>query len=95
MCSPARMGHASSSTPRVDSIRARLPPSPPDPSPPVMERLSSLDAIFLAFAPESPVIQALLRDPTVKLFNFSHAEAYTRRLPSLNHVVMPENPIKI
>lgn len=48
-----------------------------------------LDAVFLAMAPESPVIQDLVRDPSIRLMNFAQAEAYTRYLPYLRRIVLP------
>lgn len=48
-----------------------------------------LDALVMVSAPDSPVLQELLRSPDVKLFNFNQAEAYTRRFPFLSHVVLP------
>ena len=37
----------------------------------------------------------LLRTPGIKLFNFVHAEAYSRRLPSLTHVVLPRGVVDL
>ena len=37
----------------------------------------------------------LLRTPGIKLFNFVHAEAYSRRLPSLSHVVLPRGVVDL
>lgn len=48
-----------------------------------------LDAVFLAMAPESPVVQALVRDPQVRLMSFAQAEAYSRTMPYLQRVVLP------
>ena len=42
-----------------------------------------LDAIFLALAPETPVIQELLRNADIQLMSMAHAEAYTRLFPFL------------
>lgn len=48
-----------------------------------------LDAVFLAMAPESPVVQSLVREPSVKLMSFAQAEAYTRHMPYLKAVTLP------
>ena len=48
-----------------------------------------LDAVVLAAAPESLMVQMLLQTPGVKMFEFAQAEAYARRLPFLNPVVLP------
>ncbi|MDT9000228.1 TAXI family TRAP transporter solute-binding subunit [Paucibacter sp. APW11] len=48
------------------------------------------DVIFLAFAPEAPVIQALMRDASVKLMDVKPAEALTRIFPFLVKLVLPQ-----
>ena len=48
-----------------------------------------LDAVFLAMAPESPVVQTLVRDPQIRLMSFAQADAYTRLMPYLQRVVLP------
>ncbi len=58
-------------------------------------RRGEVDAVFLAMAPESPVIQALLLDPTIKLMNFSQAEAYTRHMPFLQRIVLPRGGVDL
>jgi len=54
-----------------------------------------LDALVFASAPESPMIQMLLRTPRVALFEFVHAEAYARQFPFLNRVVMPRGVVDV
>jgi hypothetical protein len=54
-----------------------------------------LDAIALVAAPESPIVQMLLRTPGVRLFEFAHAEAYARRYPYLSPVVLPRGVVDI
>lgn len=49
-----------------------------------------IDAVFLAMAPESQLIQDLMRDTRVQLMSFSQAEAYTRRLPYLQRLTLPK-----
>ncbi|NRR33088.1 ABC transporter substrate-binding protein [Oxalobacteraceae bacterium] len=48
-----------------------------------------IDGIVFSSAPEAPLIQMLLQTPGIRLFNFSQAEAYARKLPFLSHVVLP------
>jgi TRAP transporter TAXI family solute receptor len=48
-----------------------------------------LDAVFLAMAPESPVVRNLVQDPAIRLMNFAQAEAYTRYLPYLRRILLP------
>ncbi len=49
----------------------------------------SLDALVLVSAPEGAAVQVLLREPGIALYEFEHAEAYSRRFPYLNAVVLP------
>lgn len=48
-----------------------------------------LDAIFLTLAPEAPVVQSLIGNANVRLMSFAQGEAYTRRFPYLQRVVLP------
>ncbi len=48
-----------------------------------------LDALVMVSAPESPILQMLLRTPGITLFEFTQAEAYTRRLGYLSAVTLP------
>ncbi len=54
-----------------------------------------LDAIVLAAAPESLMVQMLLQTPGVKLFEFAQAEAYALRLPFLSAVVLPRGVVDL
>jgi TRAP transporter TAXI family solute receptor len=54
-----------------------------------------IDCALIIGAPESPVIKKLMHARTVQLMNFSHAEAYTRHLPFLSHVVLPKGGIDL
>ena len=49
-----------------------------------------LDAIFLALAPESPIVQPLLRNPNVRLMSVSQTDALTRIFPDLVRLVLPQ-----
>lgn len=49
-----------------------------------------LDAIFLALAPESPIVQPLLRNPNVRLMSVSETDALTRIFPDLVRLVLPQ-----
>jgi TRAP-type uncharacterized transport system substrate-binding protein len=62
----------------------------------VMALLSGeVDAIVLAAAPESLMVQMLLLTPGVKLFEFAQAEAYARHLPFLSPVVLPRGVVDL
>jgi TRAP transporter TAXI family solute receptor len=54
-----------------------------------------LDVMVMVSAPDSPVLQQLLRAPGIKLFNFEQAEAYTRRFSFLSHVVLPRGIVDL
>jgi hypothetical protein len=61
-----------------------------DETPAVMALLGNeLDAVVLASAPESPMVQMLLQTPGIRLLAFPQAEAYARRLPFLSTVLFP------
>lgn len=49
----------------------------------------SLDAMVLVSAPEGAAVQVLLREPGIALYAFEQADAYSRRFPYLNTVVLP------
>ena len=48
-----------------------------------------LDAVAIVSAPESPILQMLLRTPGIRLFEFTQSDAYARRFGYLNAVVLP------
>lgn len=58
-------------------------------------RRGEIDAAFIVEAPESPVVQKLLRTPDVRVMSFSQAEAYTRRFPSLSRIVLPRGVVDL
>jgi TRAP-type uncharacterized transport system substrate-binding protein len=54
-----------------------------------------IDGLVFSSAPDAPLIQMLLQTPGIKLFDFSQAEAYTRRFPFLSHVVLPRGIVDL
>jgi hypothetical protein len=48
-----------------------------------------IDALIMSSAPDSLILQMLLQTPGIQLFDFTQAEAYSRRFPFLSHVVLP------
>jgi TRAP-type uncharacterized transport system substrate-binding protein len=54
-----------------------------------------LDALVLASAPESPMVQMLLQTPGVQLFDFAQAQAYARRFPFLSAVQLPRGVVDL
>jgi uncharacterized protein len=55
----------------------------------------NIDGLVFSSAPEAPLIQMLLQTPGIKLFDFAQAEAYTRRLPFLSHVLLPRGIVAL
>jgi TRAP-type uncharacterized transport system substrate-binding protein len=54
-----------------------------------------IDAIVFVSAPESLMVQMLLRTPGVRLFDFAQSEAYARRFAFLSAVVLPRGIIDL
>lgn len=54
-----------------------------------------LDAIVFVSAPEAPMVQMLLMTPGVKLFDFTQADAYSRRLPFLSALTLPRGVVDL
>ncbi len=54
-----------------------------------------LDAVVLASAPESPLVQRLLRAPGIGLMDFAQSEAYTRLFPFLSEVSLPRGVVDL
>ncbi|MDO9286563.1 MAG: TAXI family TRAP transporter solute-binding subunit [Aquabacterium sp.] len=65
-------------------------------TPAVVDLLAGrIDALVLASAPESLMVQMLLQTPGVHLFDFAQAEAYSRRLPYLHPVRLPRGVVDL
>ena len=54
-----------------------------------------IDALVLASAPESPMVQMLLQTPGIRLLDFAQSEAYARRFPFMSPVVLPRGVIDL
>jgi TRAP-type uncharacterized transport system substrate-binding protein len=54
-----------------------------------------VDAIVLASAPESLLVQMLLQTPSVKLMNVAQSEAYSRRFAFLSAVQLPRGVVDL
>jgi TRAP-type uncharacterized transport system substrate-binding protein len=50
----------------------------------------SIDAVMIFGTEDNALVKELLYAPNVKLMNFVQAEAYTRLIPTLSHVVLPQ-----
>ena len=55
----------------------------------------NIDGMVFSSAPDELLIQMLLQTPGIKLFDFTQAEAYTRRFPFLTHVVLPRGIVDL
>ena len=65
-------------------------------TPAVVDLLAGrIDALALASAPESLMVQMLLRTPGVRLFDFAQAEAYSRRFAFLSAVQLPRGVVDL
>ncbi|MFZ2651023.1 MAG: TAXI family TRAP transporter solute-binding subunit [Burkholderiaceae bacterium] len=65
-------------------------------TPAVMSLLAGeIDALVFASAPESLMVQMLLRTPGVKLFDFAQAQAYSRRFAFLSPVLLPRGIVDL
>ncbi|RSZ58726.1 ABC transporter substrate-binding protein [Massilia atriviolacea] len=54
-----------------------------------------IDGLVFSSGPDAPLVQMLLQTPGVKLFDFAQAEAYSRRLPFVSHVVLPRGIVDV
>lgn len=65
-------------------------------TPAVMALLEGrLDAAVLVSPPESPMVQMLLQTPGMHLYEYAHAEAYSRRFPYLVPVLLPRGVVDL
>lgn len=54
-----------------------------------------IDGLVFSSAPDALLIQMLLQTPGIRLFDFTQAEAYSRRFPFLSHVVLPRGIVDL
>jgi TRAP-type uncharacterized transport system substrate-binding protein len=79
---------------RIERTSITLTEQPTTPA--VAELLEGrLDAVVLASAPESLIVQMLLQTPGIELFDFAQADAYTRRLGFLAAVTLPRGVVDL
>jgi hypothetical protein len=57
--------------------------------------LKELDAIMVVGAPESNLINLLMRQPGLRLLSFDQAEAYSRRFPFLAAITLPKGSFEL
>jgi TRAP-type uncharacterized transport system substrate-binding protein len=54
-----------------------------------------VDAVMTLGTEDNPLVKELLYNPKVKLMSFRQAEAYTRLIPALSHVVLPQGILDV
>jgi TRAP transporter TAXI family solute receptor len=54
-----------------------------------------IDGLVFSSGPDALLVQMLLQTPGIVLFDFAQAEAYTRRLPFMSHVVLPRGIVDV
>jgi len=54
-----------------------------------------IDVVVLASAPQSPLVQRLLRAPGIRLMELGQSDAYTRRFPFLQSVSLPRGVVDL
>ena len=55
----------------------------------------TVDAVMMFGTEDNALVRELLNAPRVKLMNFGLAEAYTRLIPALSHVVLPRGILDV
>ena len=55
----------------------------------------TIDAVMIFGAEDNALVKELLYAPHVKLMHFRQAEAYTRLIPALSHVVLPQGVVDV
>jgi hypothetical protein len=55
----------------------------------------TVDAVMIIGTEDNPLVKELLYNPKVKLMTFRQAEAYTRLIHALSHVVLPQGILDI
>jgi len=79
---------------RIEASTITLVQQPQTPA--VMSLLGGdIDALVLASAPESLMVQMLLQTPGITLFDFAQAEAYSRRFPFMSPVTLPRGVVDL
>ena len=67
-----------------------------EPTPAVMALIDGdIDALALVSAPESPLVRMLLITPGIRLLDFAQAEAYARRVPQVQPIILPRGVVDL
>lgn len=79
---------------RIDSAQMRLSALEPGPATDAL-LAGKIDALVLASAPQSPLVQRLLRSPNIGLLDLRQSEAYTRIFPFFSAVDLPRGIVDL
>lgn len=74
---------------KIGAGNATLLPITGQPAVDALKR-GEIDAVFLALAPQAPLIQDLVRDKSIKLMSLAQAEALTKVFPYLARLTLPQ-----
>jgi TRAP transporter TAXI family solute receptor len=58
-------------------------------------KAGQVDAASFNGGPRAPSVQSMLRDPSVRLMNFSLAEAFTRMFPDVVRLTLPQGVVNV
>ncbi len=58
-------------------------------------RSGQIDAAFFVGMPDAPLLQSLIKNPTLRPLDFDQADAYTLRFPFLHHLVLPHGSVDL
>jgi uncharacterized protein len=72
----------------ITATNARFSDAAPAEAAELLQR-GELDVFFFVAAPSSPLVQALMHAPKVRLMNMDTADAYSRVMPALGKIVIP------
>jgi TRAP transporter TAXI family solute receptor len=79
---------------RITSANATLVPITGQPAVAAL-RKGEIDVVFLALAPQAPLIQELVKDPTIRLMSLAQSEALTKMFPYLARLTLPQGVFDI
>jgi len=55
----------------------------------------TLDAVFIVDSFSAPVVQSLMQDPDIHIMSFSLADAYVKKFPFLEKLVIPRGSFNL
>lgn len=79
---------------RIDAAQMQLSQLEPGPATEALQA-GRIDVLVLASAPQSPLVQRLLRSPEIGLLDLRQADAYTRIFPFFSAVDLPRGIVEL